>query len=98
MHHMKRDWEKKYNLLHKKNPSSPVYYFSPRQKNKHHFAKQSHWGVRGLLINRILVKHGDWKHMKIQTQEDKKLGLPFLFTNQIEKLFLNQVAITTRSL
>lgn len=32
MHHMKRDWEKKYNLLHKKNPSSPVYYFSPRQK------------------------------------------------------------------
>lgn len=29
--------------------------------------------------------------MKIPTQEDKKLRLPFLLTKQMEKLFLNQV-------
>lgn len=32
MHHMKRDWEKNITYYTKKNPSSPVYYFSPRQK------------------------------------------------------------------
>lgn len=40
--------------------------------------------------------HADWKHVKIYIQDDK-LGLPLLFTKQIENLFLNQVYINTQS-
>lgn len=49
MHHMKRDWEKKCNLLHKKKPQQPCILLLSQTKSKHHFAKQSHWKVRGLL-------------------------------------------------
>lgn len=94
MHHMERDWEKPHNLLHKKTLNSPVYFFSPRQNSS---ITQPSNLIGRLLINRILEKHGDWRHMKIPTQENKKLGLPFLFTHQMEKLVLNQ-AITTQSL
>lgn len=41
--------------------------------------------------------HADWRHVKIYIQDDK-LGLPLLFTKQIESLFLNWVYINTQSL
>lgn len=79
--------------LHKKTPTA-LYTTSLQDKNKHHSAKQPHW--------KVTYQQDPWKAWRLEAYEDtntreKNLRLPFLFTDQMEKLFLNQ-AITTQIL
>lgn len=81
MHDMERDWKKNITYCTKKNPVALYITSLPDKKQ----ASLSHaTSLEGYLSTGSLKS---WRHMKTRTQEDKKLGLPFLFIKQMEKLF-----------